>query len=117
MSHHKAIARAEKLLSASQQELAELELLYLGERLGQTQARNLLEIAREKQLPAVELAMTYQTDLGQKFEANEISEGQFPYQAARAHNVYRIDKAVLYPYPAGKPVQSAGKNHQLGRVV
>ena len=96
LSHHKAIARAEKLLSASQQELAELELLYLGERLGQTQARNLLEIAREKQLPAVELAMTYQTDLGQKFEANEISEGQFPLPGYGPTTGYRIDKAVLY---------------------
>ena len=96
LSSHKAVKRAEKLLRANQQELAELELLYLGERLGNKQKQSLLELARTKKLPAVELAMTYSIDLGQEQELDEISEGQFPVPAYQPTTGYRLDKAVLF---------------------
>ncbi|MGC6512790.1 MAG: lytic transglycosylase domain-containing protein [Parvibaculales bacterium] len=96
LSAFKAVKRAEKLLQANQQELAELELLYLGERLGEKQKQSLLELARERRLPAVELAMTYLMDIGTQQEPDEISEGQFPIPAYEPTTGYRLDKAVLF---------------------
>ena len=43
--------------AAAQEELAELELLYLQERLSDMEARALLAFARDKQYPAVQLAL------------------------------------------------------------
>ncbi len=96
LSFHKAVIRAEQLLKANQQELAELELLYLGERLGEYQRQSLLEMARRKNLPAVELAMTYRLDLGKDKKSYEMSEGQFPIPAYEPTTGYQLDKAVLF---------------------
>ncbi|HAT08602.1 MAG TPA: hypothetical protein DCS39_05040 [Rhodobiaceae bacterium] len=54
---HPAIRRATALRAAAQAELAELELLYLQERLSDMEARALLAFARDKQYPAVQLAL------------------------------------------------------------
>ena len=54
---HPAIRRATALRAAAQEELAELELLYLQERLSDMEARALLAFARDKQYPAVQLAL------------------------------------------------------------
>ncbi len=54
---HPAIRRAEALRDAAQDELAELELLYLQERLSEVEARALLAYARDNDYPAVQLAL------------------------------------------------------------
>lgn len=54
---HPALRRAEALRAAAQNELAELELLHLQERLSEMEARALLSYAREKNYPAVQLAL------------------------------------------------------------
>lgn len=54
---HPAIRRATALRAAEQEDLAELELLYLQERLSDIEARALLAFARDKQYPAVQLAL------------------------------------------------------------
>ncbi|MGB0698164.1 MAG: transglycosylase SLT domain-containing protein [Parvibaculales bacterium] len=54
---HPAVRRATALRAAEQEELAELELLYLQERLSDIEARALLGFARERQYPALQLAL------------------------------------------------------------
>lgn len=54
---HPALRRAEALRAAAQNELAELELLHLQERLSEMEARALLSYARKKNYPAVQLAL------------------------------------------------------------
>lgn len=62
---HPALRRAEALRVASQDELAELELLYLHERLNDDEARALLSYARQNKYPAVQLALAGR--LGNRF--------------------------------------------------
>ena len=62
---HPALRRAEALREAAQDELAELELLYLHERLNDAEARALLSYARQNQYPAVQLALAGR--LGNRF--------------------------------------------------
>lgn len=62
---HPALRRAEALRNAKQDELGELELLYLHERLNDTEARALLSYARENDYPAVQLALAMR--LGNRF--------------------------------------------------
>ena len=54
---HPAVRRAQALRQADQEELAELELLYLQERLSDIEARALMAFARDNQYPAVQLAL------------------------------------------------------------
>lgn len=54
---HPALQRAAALRDAEQEELAELELLYLQERLGESDIKTLLAYAREEDYPAVQLAI------------------------------------------------------------
>ena len=54
---HPAVRRAQMLRQAAQEELAELELLHLQERLSDLEARALLAFARDNQYPAVQLAL------------------------------------------------------------
>ena len=54
---HPAVRRAQALRQAEQEELAELELLYLQERLSDIEARALMAFARDNQYPAVQLAL------------------------------------------------------------
>ena len=54
---HPALRRAAALRAAQQEELAELELLYLQERLSEMEIRALLSYAREENYPAVQLAI------------------------------------------------------------
>jgi len=51
------VRRAQMLRQAAQEELAELELLHLQERLSDLEARALLAFARDNQYPAVQLAL------------------------------------------------------------
>ncbi|MBT5518505.1 MAG: lytic transglycosylase domain-containing protein [Rhodobiaceae bacterium] len=54
---HPALRRAQALREAAQEELAELELLYLQERVSEIDARALLSYARDNDYPAVQLAL------------------------------------------------------------
>lgn len=54
---HPAVRRAAALREAGQDERAELELLYLQERVGEMEARALLSYARDEKYPAVQLAL------------------------------------------------------------
>ncbi len=54
---HPALQRAAALREAKQEELAELELLYLQERLSEADIKTLLSYAREEDYPAVQLAI------------------------------------------------------------
>lgn len=54
---HPALRRAQALREADQEELAELELLYLQERVSEIDARALLSYARDNKYPAVQLAL------------------------------------------------------------
>ena len=56
-ANHPALRRAQLLRDGGQPELAELELLYLQERLNETEARTLLSYARENDYPAAQLAL------------------------------------------------------------
>ncbi len=56
-ANHPALRRAQLLRDVGQPELAELELLYLQERLNETEARTLLSYARENDYPAAQLAL------------------------------------------------------------
>ena len=56
-ANHPALRRAQALREAKQEELAELELLYLQERVSEVDARALLSYARDKEYPAVQLAL------------------------------------------------------------
>lgn len=98
LDKHDALARAKKLLKAHQQELAELELLYLGERLTDKEAAAMLSFAREENLPAVELSMTHRLDLADKTLSKnaDISLGQYPIPAYSPTTGYQLDKAVLF---------------------
>ena len=62
---HPALRRAEALRASEQDELAELELLYLHERLNDAEARALLSYARQNHYPAVQLALAGR--LGNRF--------------------------------------------------
>ena len=55
--------RAEALRAAGQGELAELELLYLQERLSEPEARAMLAYAEENAYPAVQLAVAQRLGL------------------------------------------------------
>ncbi|MDC0131544.1 lytic transglycosylase domain-containing protein [Alphaproteobacteria bacterium] len=56
-ANHPALRRAQLLRDVGQPELAELELLYLQERLNEAEARTLLSYARENDYPAAQLAL------------------------------------------------------------
>lgn len=62
---HPALRRAEALRGSEQNELAELELLYLHERLNDAEARALLSYARQNHYPAAQLALAGR--LGNRF--------------------------------------------------
>jgi len=92
---HKAVQRALKLLEASQQELAEWELLYLGERVLDKDAATLLQLAQARNLPSLELAMTHRQELNKTEQPHILSEGQFPIPAYGPIAGYTLDRALL----------------------
>jgi soluble lytic murein transglycosylase-like protein len=87
---HPAVRRAQALRQADQEELAELELLYLQERLSDIEARALMAFAREHQYPAVQLALA--SRLGGN-QANGLPlpllEGSYPIVDMTTHGVDR----------------------------
>ena len=90
---HPAVRRASALRAAEQEELAELELLYLQERLSDIEARALLAFARDNQYPAVQLTLAAR--LGGNV-ANGLPlpllEGNYPIVDIETHG---IDRALL----------------------
>ncbi|MDD9841784.1 MAG: lytic transglycosylase domain-containing protein [Alphaproteobacteria bacterium] len=92
---HKAVQRALKLLEASQQELAEWELVYLGERVLDKDAATLLQLAQARNLPSLELAMTHRLELNKTEQPHILSEGQFPIPAYGPIAGYILDRAIL----------------------
>jgi soluble lytic murein transglycosylase-like protein len=56
-ANHPSLRRAEMLRAADRPERAELELLYLQERLSESEARALLSYARENDYPAAQMAL------------------------------------------------------------
>lgn len=58
ITHYPAVTRAAALDQANQRELAELELLYLQERLPEQEAKSVLDLAKKLNYPAVELAIS-----------------------------------------------------------
>lgn len=96
---HPAIRRAERLRAAAQEELAELELLYLQERLSDIEARALMTYAREQQYPAVQLVLSSRLGGG---TANGLPlpllEGSYPVvdlTNGNSNGDGKIDRALL----------------------
>jgi soluble lytic murein transglycosylase-like protein len=95
---HPALQRAAALRAAKQENLAELELLYLQERLSETEIRALLSYARDEKYPAVQLAIAAR--LGGR-EANGLPlplyESSYPIidYAQRATPSNPIDRALI----------------------
>lgn len=76
---HPALRRAEMLRAADRPERAELELLYLQERLNEAEARALLSYARENDYPAAQMALANR--LGSRLGTGlpvSLYEGSFP---------------------------------------
>lgn len=98
LDKHKTVTRAKKLLEANQQELAELELVYISERLTDNEARALRDFANQHNLPAVEIATTNRLDLTRDlpFKKDEISRGQFPLPIYAPTTGYQLDRALLF---------------------
>ena len=99
---HPAIRRAQALRQAEQEELAELELLYLQERLSDGEARALLAFARDNQYPAVQLALATRLGGG---NANGLPltlyEGSYPIidiateNGEKPSNLAPLDRALV----------------------
>lgn len=92
-STHPALRRAEALRDAAQDELAELELLYLHERLNDAEARALLSYARQNEYPAVQLALAGR--LGNRFPNGlplPLYEGSYPVPALETTS---LDRALV----------------------
>ena len=78
-ANHPALRRAEMLRAADRPERAELELLYLQERLSEADARALLSYARENDYPAAQMALANR--LGSRLGTGlpvSLYEGSFP---------------------------------------
>ena len=96
---HPAIRRAQALRQAEQEELAQLELLYLQERLSDSEARALLAFARDNHYPAVQLALATRLGGG---TANGLPltlyEGSYPIIDIASENIGplgRLDRALV----------------------
>ena len=96
LASHPVLRRAQALRQAQHGEWAELELLYLQERLSDGQARMLLAYAREHDYPAVQLALASRLGAGQ---ANgmplKLYEGAYP-MIALDNDDTSIDTALLF---------------------
>ena len=92
---YRSVPRAMKLLDADQQELAELELLYLKDRLTEKQQRALLELSLEHDLPAVELAVTQLLDKNGD-AIHKLAKGYFPLPKYTPTVGYTVDPALMF---------------------
>ena len=91
---HPVLRRAEALRAASQNELAELELLYLQERLSEPEARAMLAYAEENAYPAVQLAVAQRLGLQIKGSVPlTVLDSSYPTLPQQADT--RVDQAIL----------------------
>ncbi|EJW21408.1 hypothetical protein IMCC14465_12040 [alpha proteobacterium IMCC14465] len=91
-----AVQRAIKLLEANQQELTELELLNIRNRLTPPQQRALLRLALDLKLSAVELAMTEILEYGNERTPHVLPEGYYPIHDYMPSADYKVDKALIF---------------------
>lgn len=91
-----AVQRALKLLEADQQELTELELLNIRNRLTRPQQKALLELAIDLKLSAVELAMTEILEYGNERTPHVLPEGYYPIHDYMPSADYKVDKALIF---------------------
>lgn len=98
IAHYPAVIRAEALDEAGQRELAELELLYLQERLSEDEARSILDLAQDMKYPAVELAIA--TRLGapnaDELEKDHAIDAHYPVVDAEELGDLVLDRALLF---------------------
>ncbi len=98
IAHYPAVTRAMALDKAGQRELAELELLYLQERLPEDEARAILDLAQEKRYPAVELAIA--TRLGapsaSEEDDNRAIDAHYPLLDHEELGDLVLDRALLF---------------------
>ena len=91
---HPVLRRAEALRAAGQGELAELELLYLQERLSEPEARAMLAYAEQNDYPAVQLAVAHR--LGLQIRGGvplNVLTGSYPTLPKQATT--KVDQAIL----------------------
>ncbi len=92
---HPVLRRAEGLRAASQGELAELELLYLQERLSEPEAHAMLAYAEKNAYPAVQLALAQRLGLQIKGSMPlTVLDSSYPTLPQQTDT--GIDQAVLY---------------------
>ncbi len=104
IAYHPAVKRAAALDKAGQRELAELELLYLQERLSEKEARAALDLAKKLNYPAVELAITSRLkslSLGNVAPNSDsymqvAFEGKYPVIDASEIGDTTVDRALLF---------------------
>ncbi len=98
IAHYPAVIRAHALDQAGQRELAELELLYLQERLSEDEARAILALAQEMKYPAVELAIA--TRLGKPGAEDQgdnlAVDAHYPVVDANELGELSLDRALLF---------------------
>ena len=91
---HPVLRRAEALRAAGQGELAELELLYLQERLSEPEARAMLAYAEENAYPAVQLAVAQRLGLQIKGSIPlTVLDSSYPTLPQQADTL--VDQAIL----------------------
>ncbi len=97
---HPAVLRAYALEEANQHELAELELLYLQERVGTDEKRALLILARDMNFPALELVVG--VNLGYHMQTRNgdlpamLSESLYPMLDPDLQHYFLLDRALIY---------------------
>ena len=96
IENHDAVQRALKLLKADQQELTELELLNIRNRLTRPQQKAMLELAINLKLSAVELAMTEILEYGNERTPHVLPEGYYPIHDYMPSADYKLDKALVF---------------------
>lgn len=99
IAHYPAVQRAIALDKADQRELAELELLYLQERLPENEVRGILDLAKELNHPAVEMAITrrfksFHTTTPDNSQLSAF-EGNYPILKGEEIGGFALDRALV----------------------
>ncbi len=99
IAHYPAVQRALALDKAEQRELAELELLYLQERLPENEVRGILDLATDLNHPAVELAITrrfksFHTNTPDNSQITAF-EGNYPVLNSEEIGGFALDRALV----------------------
>jgi soluble lytic murein transglycosylase len=99
IAHYPAVQRALALDKADQRELAELELLYLQERLPENEVRGILDLAKNLNHPAVEMAITrrfksFHTSTPDNSQLSAF-EGNYPILNDEEIGGFALDRALV----------------------